>query len=159
MQPWFQADGLADIALYASGIGPSKSMVISRDSLGRLDADTGLVAAAHAAGLAVHPWTFRRENYFLPTDLKGGINPAGTGYLEEEIQRFIAVGVDGLFSDNVSEAVTAREIRQVPNNISARLRRRSAATGPSADCADKEWRAGEIIARIIGPGREISRSS
>lgn len=101
-------EGLADIALYASGIGPSKDMVISRDSLGRLDADTGLVAAAQEAGLVVHPWTFRRENYFLPTDLKGGINPAGTGYLEEEIQRFIAVGVDGLFSDNVTEAVTAR---------------------------------------------------
>ncbi|MEO0439688.1 MAG: glycerophosphodiester phosphodiesterase [Pseudomonadota bacterium] len=102
------AEGLADIALYASGIGPSKDMVISRDSLGRLDADTGLVAAAHKAGLEVHPWTFRRENYFLPTDMKGGINPAGTGYLEEEVLRFIAVGVDGLFSDNVTEAVTAR---------------------------------------------------
>lgn len=101
-------EGLADIALYASGIGPSKDMVISRDSLGRLDTDTGLVSAAHKAGLEVHPWTFRRENYFLPTDMKGGINPAGTGYLEEEVQRFIAVGVDGLFSDNVSEAVTAR---------------------------------------------------
>ncbi|MEO9470769.1 glycerophosphodiester phosphodiesterase [Parasphingorhabdus sp.] len=100
-------DGLADIAQYASGIGPSKSMVISRDALGRLDKETGLVTAAHRAGLEVHPWTFRRENYFLPTDFVSGVSPAGAGDLESEVRRFVAAGVDGLFSDNPLQAVAA----------------------------------------------------
>lgn len=100
-------DGLADIAQYASGIGPSKSMVISRDSQGKLESETGLVAAAHKAGLVVHPWTFRRENYFLPSDYVKGVSPAGAGDLQSEVRRFVAAGVDGLFSDNPQQAVAA----------------------------------------------------
>ena len=33
---------------------------------------TTLVADAHAAGLKVHPWTFRSENFFLPAELRRG---------------------------------------------------------------------------------------
>lgn len=101
--------GLAEIAQYASGLGPSKSLVIGRDTLGRLSEPTGLVAAAHEAGLVIHPWTFRRENYFLPTDYKGGINPAGSGDMEGEIRAYIAAGVDGLFSDNPAQAAAILE--------------------------------------------------
>lgn len=101
------AAGLAAIAEYADGIGPSKNMVIARNPLGLLGTPTGLVTAAHKTGLLVHPWTFRRENYFLPMDFKAGLNPAGTGDLAGEIQRFVAAGVDGLFSDNPAQAVAA----------------------------------------------------
>jgi glycerophosphoryl diester phosphodiesterase len=101
------ASGLKDVALYADGIGPNKAMVIPRTLLGNMGEPTSLVANAHAAGLAVHPWTFRRENYFLPLSLKSGINPAGQGDLVAEIRAFIAAGVDGFFSDNVAEAVEA----------------------------------------------------
>lgn len=100
-------DGLKAIATYADGIGPNKAMVIPRTLLGNLGEPTALVKDAHAAGLAVHPWTFRRENFFLPLGLRSGINPAGQGDLAAEIKAFIAAGVDGLFSDNVSEAVAA----------------------------------------------------
>lgn len=96
--------GLVEIAKYASGLGPAKSLVIGRDTLGRLSGSKGLVAAAHEAGLVVHPWTFRRENYFLPTDYKRGIDPAGSGDLEGEIRAFIAAGVDGIFIDNPAQA-------------------------------------------------------
>jgi glycerophosphoryl diester phosphodiesterase len=100
-------DGLKAIAAYADGIGPNKAMVIPRTLLGNLGEPTALVKDAHAAGLAVHPWTFRRENFFLPLGQRSGINPAGQGDLAAEIKAFIAAGVDGLFSDNVSEAVAA----------------------------------------------------
>src|SRR3546814_17526652 len=58
--------GLTMIAGYADGIGPNKVMVIPRATLGRLGKPTALVRDAHAAGIKVHPWPFRRENYFLP---------------------------------------------------------------------------------------------
>jgi glycerophosphoryl diester phosphodiesterase len=101
------AEGLKAISAYADGIGPNKAMVIPRTLLGNLGEPTALVADAHAAGLKVHPWTFRRENYFLPLAQKSGINPAAHGDLIPEIKAFIAAGVDGFFSDNVAEAAKA----------------------------------------------------
>jgi len=100
-------EGLLEIAEYADGIGPSKNLVIGRNALGQLTKPTGLVKAAHKVGLLVHPWTFRRENYFLPTDFKSGIDPRDHGDLESEIRAFIAVGIDGLFSDNPAQAAGA----------------------------------------------------
>lgn len=97
--------GLKAIAAYADGIGPNKAMVIPRGALGTLGEPTTLVADAHAAGLKVHPWTFRREHYFLPLADKGGINPAGHGDLGAEIDAYLKTGIDGLFSDNPREAV------------------------------------------------------
>lgn len=92
-------DGLKDIARYAAGIGPAKDLIIRRTLLGALDGSTGLVARCHAAGLEVHPWTFRAENFFLPLGLRNGINPRSTGDLAEEIRLFLAEEIDGLFCD------------------------------------------------------------
>jgi glycerophosphoryl diester phosphodiesterase len=101
------AEGLKAIAQYADGVGPNKGLVIPRDALGNLGTPTSLVKDAHAVGLAVHPWTFRRENFFLPLGQRSGIDPAGKGDLVTEIKAFIAAGVDGFFSDNVAEAAAA----------------------------------------------------
>jgi glycerophosphoryl diester phosphodiesterase len=101
------AQGLKAIAVYADGIGPDKNMIIPRNMLGKLKSPTMLVANAHAAGLKVHPWTFRRENYFLPLDYKSGLNPAAHGDLKAEIEAFMAAGIDGLFTDNTPEAAAA----------------------------------------------------
>ncbi|WP_246087268.1 glycerophosphodiester phosphodiesterase [Sphingorhabdus contaminans] len=101
------AEGLKAVAAYADGVGPNKALVIPRTLLGNLGEPTMLVRDAHRAGLAVHPWTFRRENYFLPLSAKSGIDPRGVGDVESEIRAYLATGIDGFFSDNVAEAVAA----------------------------------------------------
>ncbi|WP_083629451.1 glycerophosphodiester phosphodiesterase [Sphingomonas koreensis] len=97
-------EGLKAVAAYAAGIGPAKVMAVKADGT-----VTPLVADAHAAGLKVHPWTFRAENFFLPSGLRGGINPAGHGRLGEEISRHLAAGVDGFFTDFPYQGVEARD--------------------------------------------------
>lgn len=99
--------GLTAIAGYADGIGPAKTLVIPRDAAGRSLPPSRLVADAHAAGLAVHPWTFRAENMFLPAELRRGDAPAAHGDVVAEMRAFVAAGVDGLFSDFPRLAVEA----------------------------------------------------
>jgi glycerophosphoryl diester phosphodiesterase len=106
-------EGLAEIATYADGIGPSKNLIVPRDAAGNLLEPTSLVRDAHRAGLVVHPWTFRRENNFLPNDFRQG-NPASPEYLRApgdlpaELRLFFRLGVDGVFSDNSDVAVATR---------------------------------------------------
>jgi glycerophosphoryl diester phosphodiesterase len=79
------ADGvLAGLAATVDGIGPPLDRVIGRD--GR---PTGLVAAAHRAGLVVHAYTFRRDKL-----------PAFATDADEALRvLFDEAGIDGLFSD------------------------------------------------------------
>jgi glycerophosphoryl diester phosphodiesterase len=100
--------GLAEIARYADGIGPAKERIIPRDPAGRSLSPTTLVADAHAAGLLVHPYTFRSENAFLPAELRRGDDPAATGDAAAEYAAFFATGIDGLFSDFPAAAFAAR---------------------------------------------------
>jgi glycerophosphoryl diester phosphodiesterase len=99
--------GLKEIAGYAAGIGPEKTLVVPRDAGGRSLPPTRLVADAHAAGLVVHPWTFRAENMFLAAELRSGDAGGSHGRLAEELAQFLAAGVDGLFSDYPAAAVAA----------------------------------------------------
>ena len=92
--------GLADIATYADGVGPSKDYIVPRNADGSSAAPTSFVDDAHAAGLLVHPYTFRRENSFLPLELRSSSDPAGIGDLAAEITQFLELGVDGFFTDN-----------------------------------------------------------
>lgn len=105
--------GLAQIATYADGIGPPKTSIVPRDSLGNSLAPTALIDDAHSAGLIVHPYTFRNENTFLPLELRvGDISdtafPTFYGKAIDEYLQFYELGVDGLFSDNTDTAVEAR---------------------------------------------------
>ena len=102
-------DGLAGIARYAHAIGPSKSLIIPRTADGELGAPSALVADAHAAGLQLHPWTFRLENRFLPRGLRRGSDPAGGGDLAAEIVTFLRAGIDGFFTDQPDIGVAARD--------------------------------------------------
>ncbi|GAA3700301.1 hypothetical protein GCM10022204_16290 [Microlunatus aurantiacus] len=94
------AAGLAEIAEYADAVGLCKNVMIPRTSQGFLRQPTRAVADAHAAGLTVIGWTFRRENSFLPADFRKGTDPAAAGDLEAEIRTFLAAGMDGYFTDN-----------------------------------------------------------
>src|SRR5262249_52959250 len=62
-------DGLAEVAGYATAIGPHKSQVIPLGADEHLSEPTSLVKDAHAAGLQVHAYTFRAENRYLPKNL------------------------------------------------------------------------------------------
>ncbi|MGX1741559.1 glycerophosphodiester phosphodiesterase [Bosea sp. NPDC055353] len=120
-QDMLSAEGLKEIATYADGVGPWKPYLIgARQTIGAdgkpqdlngdgtiderdrtLVAPTNVVKDAHAAGLLVHSWTFRSEPKRLTSDFKGD---AGAEY-----KAFIALGLDGLFSDFPDQAVKARD--------------------------------------------------
>jgi glycerophosphoryl diester phosphodiesterase len=106
------AQGLKDVAVYADGLGPNWSLVVPNDKQVLLPA-TDLVKNAHAAGLAVHPWTVRAENYFLPAALRRGDAQSPTflaqhGDVAAVFKALYAAGVDGVFSDFPGLAATAR---------------------------------------------------
>ncbi len=88
---------LPGMAKYADAIGIAKVLATAET-----------VAAAHDAGIAVHVWTFRAENEFLPDDLKSGSDPAAHGDLEAEIERYLDRGIDGFFVDFPAVGVEVR---------------------------------------------------
>jgi glycerophosphoryl diester phosphodiesterase len=87
--------GLKAVARYAWGIGPDKAMLFTPDGSG----PTRLVADAHAAGLRVHPWTFRAENAFLTPAHRRGSESTAHGDIAGEIAAGLAEGIDGFFTD------------------------------------------------------------
>ena len=114
--------GLQQVKTYADGIGPWKPYLIPSklvdnnkdgkpDDLngdGKIDerdrvmmAPTDVVKNAHAAGLFVHPYTFRSEAKRLASDFKG--DP------KAEYRLFYQLGVDGVFSDFPDQAKAARD--------------------------------------------------
>jgi len=101
--------GLAEIAEYANAIGPSKSLVIARDGDEALTEPGPLVANAHAHGIAVHAWTFRAENAFLPREMRSGSETAAQGDLEAELCAFLEAGIDGFFTDHTDLGVRSRD--------------------------------------------------
>ncbi|RXT55120.1 glycerophosphodiester phosphodiesterase [Bosea sp. Tri-44] len=117
------AEGLKEIKTYADGVGPWKpylmpaKQVIGDDGKPRdLNGDgtiderdrvllppTDVVKNAHAVGLFVHTWTFRSEPKRLASDFKG--DPTA------EYKAYLALGIDGLFSDFPDAAVKARNAK------------------------------------------------
>jgi glycerophosphoryl diester phosphodiesterase len=89
---------LGDTAKHADAIGIAKAL-----------ATPEAVAAAHAANLRVHVWTFRAENEFLPADLQVGSAPGVHGDLEAEIRRYLQRGIDGFFVDFPAVGVRVRD--------------------------------------------------
>ncbi|MCS6985906.1 MAG: hypothetical protein NZM40_00425 [Sphingomonadaceae bacterium] len=103
--------GLKRVRQYASAIGVEKTLVIPRTPDERLGRPTDLVARAQAVGLAVHAWTFRPENFFLPRELRRGAQAEARGDAEGELRAYLAAGVDGVFTDWVPPALAARRAR------------------------------------------------
>jgi len=100
--------GLRSVSGIINGIGPDKSQIIPRSIDGTLGRPTSLVADAHAAGLKVHPYTFRAENTFLPVEYRVGTDSTAYGRAIDEQLRFLRTGIDGLFTDQADIGVVAR---------------------------------------------------
>jgi glycerophosphoryl diester phosphodiesterase len=80
---WLTPVGLREARTFATAIGPARRWI---------DAQPALVASAHAAGLAVVPYTFRAAR---------GADAAARDAATADMRRFVRDhGVDGLFTDN-----------------------------------------------------------
>ncbi|MDC8770493.1 glycerophosphodiester phosphodiesterase [Roseateles albus] len=102
--------GLSFVATYADGIGPWKPYLLKTVADGvdrngdgavngkdrRVDGSTGVVESAHANGLFVHTWTFRNDASML-----GFSDP------QKEIEAYLKLGVDGIFTDFTDTGVAA----------------------------------------------------
>jgi glycerophosphoryl diester phosphodiesterase len=101
--------GLAEVARYATGIGPHKLQVIGLAPDGTLAEPTSLIDDAHAAGLKVHAYTFRAENQFLPKNFRSDEVPGNLGDLAGELRHYLQAGLDGFFTDHADFGVQARD--------------------------------------------------
>jgi len=101
------ADGVKRIASYADGVGPELPLVIPVVD-GGLGPATALVSDCHANGMAVHPWTVRAENYFLPPKLRRGTSLSDHGDVDALYEALWRSGIDGLFSDFTALSVAVR---------------------------------------------------
>jgi glycerophosphoryl diester phosphodiesterase len=89
------AQGLAEIAAVADGIGPWMAQIVRGRASDGTPEVTDLVARAHAAGLIVHPYTFRADAL-----------PDYAASFEEVLELFLLeLGVDGVFTDHPDRAV------------------------------------------------------
>lgn len=89
---WMLAPGaMSGIAAYADGIGPWLGMIVEEGSRRGNLLFSGLVAEAHAAGLVVHPYTFRADRGYVP--------PYAADF-EDLLSIFLfQAQVDGVFTD------------------------------------------------------------
>ena len=101
--------GLAEMASYATAVSPYKLMLIRRNPDGSLGQNTGLIEAAHQAGLKVHSWTFRAENNYLPPAWRSGSDPEANGDLKAEVRAYFEAGLDAVFSNMPDQAAAARD--------------------------------------------------
>jgi len=106
------ASGLDFIKTYADGVGPWKPYLVKTvndkvDRTGdgkitdvdrRVDGSTGVIELAHQKGLLVHTWTFRGDS--------GGYD-LGFKDVKTEMEYFIKLGIDGVFSDFPAAGVAA----------------------------------------------------
>ncbi len=104
--------GLRFVATYADGIGPWKPYLVKTVADGvdrtgdgvvdardrRVDGSTGVIEAAHDAGLLVHTWTFRNDNIGYQL---------GFATPQEEMTYYMKLGVDGVFTDFPDTGVAA----------------------------------------------------
>jgi glycerophosphoryl diester phosphodiesterase len=81
--------GLSELSAVVDGIGPWIGQLIRMAEIDGQAVSTGLVSAAHATGLKVHPYTFRAE------ELVPGFDSLG-----EMVRWFVdELKIDGLFTD------------------------------------------------------------
>jgi glycerophosphoryl diester phosphodiesterase len=100
--------GLRAVSTYAQGVAPSVDRILLRDGDGTMTGVSDLVTRAHAAGLTVVPWTLAAENAFLPRHLRSSEDPVAAGDGLGAARLLLALGVDGIITDNPDVVVAAR---------------------------------------------------
>ena len=106
------ASGLDFIKTYADAVGPWKPYLVKTVNDGvertgdgtltindrRVDGSTGVIEMAHRKGLMVHTWTFRDD-------------ASGYGFKDPkaEMQYYMRLGIDGVFTDFTAIGVAARD--------------------------------------------------
>ena len=116
--------GLAFVSSYADGVGPWKPYLVRTVADGvdrtgdgtvdindrRVDGSTGVIEAAHAAGLLIHTWTFRND-------------ASGYGFADptEEMAHYMRLGVDGVFTDFADTGVAALALVPEPGTYALML--------------------------------------
>lgn len=106
------ASGLDFIKTYADAVGPWKPYLVKTVNDGvertgdgtltindrRVDGSTGVIEMAHRKGLMVHTWTFRDD-------------ASGYGFKDPkaEMQYYMRLGIDGVFTDFTATGVAARD--------------------------------------------------
>ena len=91
------AQGMKELARYADGLGPEKSMIIDRDSTPDDIIINDLVELAHANGMQVHPYTFRAD--------EGQVPHFAENFEELLDLYYFDANVDGVFTDFPDKAV------------------------------------------------------
>ncbi len=89
-------NGFETVAKYADGIGPYINMIVSPNSTPTNIVISSLVRDAHAAGLAVHPYTFRSDRIAMPSYAKDFDTLLDIFFNQVEI--------DGVFTDFTDKA-------------------------------------------------------
>lgn len=90
--PWiFEAGGMELLAEHADGIGPAHPLIIDPESTPDSLRVSSLVEQAHAAGLEVHPYTFRADPSQLPAYAES--------FADLLDKHYFTAGADGLFTD------------------------------------------------------------
>lgn len=94
--------GLHALARSVDGIGPALDMLVDAASPSHMPVISSITRDAHAAGLLVHPYTFRRDRL-----------PAYVADFDELLELVLfEVGVDGIFTDFPDLAVGFLQSRQ-----------------------------------------------
>jgi glycerophosphoryl diester phosphodiesterase len=99
----YDAAMAAEGAPFWDGLGAAIPLLFNADG-----SSSGIVEAAHAKGIAVHPWTFRDDAPFRDAPFNGEA-------ADKSMQRTLALGVDGFFTDfpatgvNVVDAIAPRD--------------------------------------------------
>jgi len=114
--------GLREVAGYADAIGPNTRAVMPLGPDGHLMPPTSLVRDAHAAGLEVHPWTFRPEQQFMARDFWRGDDPAVRNEAGSiaEIRAYLDTGIDAFFTDDPALGRAAVDAGDIPPGLAPR---------------------------------------
>ena len=95
---WMHSEaGVSKLATVVDGVGPGYDMLLNDAAAGEAPVANSFTTWAHAAGLEVHPYTFRSDEGQLPGWVQS---------FDQLLEFFLfKVGVDGVFTDYPDKAV------------------------------------------------------